>query len=180
MNEFREIVKGRRSIRKYQDKEIPEQTLEELLEAIRWSPSWANSQCWEVILVRDAATKAKLADTLGKANPAQRAVAQAPVVWAFAAGLKSSGYYKGEMTTKFGDWFMFDTGIVAQTLCLAAQNLGLGTVIVGMLDHDKAGEVLGVGENYEVVVLIPMGYPNQEPKAPKRREQSEFTHYNKF
>ncbi len=180
MNEFFETVKGRRSVRKYQDKAISAQTLEELFEAMRWSPSWANTQCWEVIVVRDSETKVRLADTLAKTNPAQRAVAQAPVVLAFAARLKSSGYYKGKMSTKLGDWFMFDTGIVTQTLCLAAHNLGLGTVIVGMLDHDKAGEVLGVGEDYEVVVLIPMGYPNQDPSAPKRREPDEFTHYDKF
>ncbi len=180
MNEFLDIVKGRRSIRKYQEKDIPEQVLEEILESVRWSPSWANTQCWEVIVVKDAEKKGELAETLGRTNPAQRAVMHAPVVLALAARLKSSGYYKGEVTTKFGDWFMFDIGIATQSLCLAAHNLGLGTVIAGMFEHDRAKGVLGVGEDYEVVVLIPLGYPNQEPPAPKRRERTEFTHFNQF
>jgi nitroreductase len=75
---------------------------------------------------------------------------------------------------------MFDLGIVTQSVCLAAHNLGLGTVIVGSIDHDKAKEVLGVGEGYELVALIPVGYPAKDSTAPKRREISEFTHYEKF
>ncbi|MEJ2724874.1 MAG: nitroreductase family protein, partial [Deltaproteobacteria bacterium] len=88
--------------------------------------------------------------------------------------------YKGEPTTKFGDWFMFDLGLATQSLCLAARNLGLGTVIVGSLDHNKAKEVLGVGDDHEVVVLIPVGYPAKDSTAPKRREISEFTHHDRF
>lgn len=180
MNDFLNLVKGRRSIRKYQEKNIPEHALEEILESVRWSPSWANTQCWEVIAVKDAEKKAELAETLGRTNPAQRAVAQAPVVLALAARLRSSGYYKGKVTTKFGDWFMFDIGVATQSICLAAHNLGLGTVIVGMFEHDRAKGVLEIGEEYEVVVLIPLGYPNQAPPAPKRREQGEFTHFDRF
>ena len=180
MNEFLDIIRGRRSIRKYQEKDIPEQVLEEILESVRWSPSWANTQCWEVIVVKETEKKAELAEALGRTNPAQRAVTQAPVVLALAARLKSSGYYKGEVSTKFGDWFMFDVGVATQSVCLAAHNVGLGTVIVGMFEHDRAKDVLGVGENHEVVVLIPLGYPNQEPRAPKRRESVEFTHYEQF
>jgi len=71
MNEFLDIVKGRRSIRKYQEKDIPEQVLEEILESVRWSPSWANTQCWEVIVVKDAEKKGELAETLGRTNPAR-------------------------------------------------------------------------------------------------------------
>lgn len=180
MDEFLDVVKGRRSIRKYREEAVPEQAIEEILESVRWSPSWANTQCWEVIVVKDAEKKAELAEALGRTNPAQRAVNQAPVVLALAARLKSSGYYKGEVTTKLGDWFMFDIGIATQSLCLTAHNLGLGTVIVGMFEHDRAGRVLGIGEGYEVVVLIPLGYPDHDPRAPKRRELDEFTHYERF
>ena len=45
MTEFIDIIKGRRSIRKYQDKEIPESSLNKILESVQWSPSWANTQC---------------------------------------------------------------------------------------------------------------------------------------
>jgi nitroreductase len=94
--------------------------------------------------------------------------------------LQSSGFSKGQAAIKFGDSFMFDLGIATQSLCLMAYSLGLGTVIVGRLDHEKAKKVLGVGEGYEVVALIPLGYPGKDSAAPKRREIKEFVHYEKF
>ena len=179
MADVMEIIKGRRSVRKYQEKDVPEEALNQVLESLRWSPSWANTQCWEVIVVRDLATKELLQGTLIK-NPATKAMVQAPVVLALCGKLKSSGYYKDQVTTKFGDWFMFDLGIATQSLCLAAYDLGLGTVIVGLFDHNKTKKILGVPEGYEVVSMIPMGYPAKVPEAPKRREISEFTRYDKF
>ena len=180
MSDVMSIVKGRRSIRRFQDKPVPETDLQQILEAVQWSPSWANTQCWEVIVVKEAPTKEKLKESLTAKNPAVIGLTEAPVVLALCGKLQSSGYYKGQATTKLGDWYMFDLGIATQSLCLAAYNLGLGTVIVGSLDHDKAKNVLGVGEGYELVALIPVGYPAKDSAAPKRREISEFTHYDKF
>jgi nitroreductase len=180
MTDLMSIIKGRRSIRRYQEKEVPEEHIRQLLESIQWSPSWANTQCWEVVVVKDPATKEKLKDTLNSTNPSSKGIMQAPVVFALCGKLKSSGYYKGEATTKFGDWFLFDLGIATQSLCLTAFSLGLGTVIIGLLDHDKAKKVLGLGDDCEVVTLIPVGYPAKESPAPKRREIGEFTHYDKF
>ena len=75
---------------------------------------------------------------------------------------------------------MFELGIVAQTFCLTAYDLGLGTAIVAYFDHKKAEEILELPEGYELVTLIPLGYPAESPIAPKRREISEFIHYEKF
>jgi len=75
---------------------------------------------------------------------------------------------------------MFDLGIAAQTICLTAYNLGLGTVIVGLFDHNKAKDNLHVPEGFEVVALIPMGYPAKDAAPPKRREVRDFTHKEKF
>ena len=180
MADLMNIIKGRRSIRRYQEKQIPEAHIQQLLDSIRWSPSWANTQCWEVVLVKDGATKEKLKECLHATNPAQKAMVEAPVVFALCGKLNSSGFYKGAVTTKFGDWFMFDLGIAAQSLCLTAHDLGLGTVIVGLMDHEKLRQVLGVPEGCEVVALIPVGYPAKDSPAPKRREITEFTHHNKF
>ena len=174
------IIKGRRSIRSYEEKEVAEELLNQLFEAVRWTPSWANTQCWELIVVRDPETKQKLQETISKGNPATKALVNAPVVLALCGKLESAGYYHGQVTTKFGDWFMFDLGLVTQNLCLAAHNLGLGTVIVGLFDHDRAQEMLAVPTGYELVVLIPLGYPAKEPVAPKRREVREFVHFHKF
>lgn len=180
MADFMDVVNGRRSIRKYADKEVSDETLDKILKAVQWSPSWANTQCWEIVVVRDQANKERLQETLTPTNPARKAMAQAPVVLAVCGQLERSGYYKGEASTKFGDWFMFDLGIATQSICLAAYDLGLGTVIAGLFDHDRAKEALGVPEGYEVVSLIPLGYPAHESAAPKRREIQDFTHYEKF
>jgi nitroreductase len=174
------IIKGRRSIRRYQDKVIPDGYLKQILEAIQWSPSWANTQCWEVVVVKDPGMKESLKEALPPTNPAHKAMIEAPVIMALCGKLKSSGYYKGDAATKLGDWFMFDLGLATQSLCLVAHSLGLGTVVVGMIDHDKAKKVLGVGEGYEVVALIPIGYPARDSAAPKRREIKEFIHPERF
>jgi nitroreductase len=180
MSEITEVIKERRSIRKYEEKDVPEEILNSLLEAAGWSPSWANTQCWELIVVKDKTLKESLKETIFPKNPATNAITGAPVLLALCGKLKSSGFYKDIVTTKFGDWFMFDLGLFTQTLCLAAQNLGLGTVIVGLFDHDKAKSILKVPEGYELVVLIPLGYPAKISSAPKRREIREFVHHNTF
>ncbi len=181
MPEFVEIVKTRRSIRKYEDRNVPPEPLDTILEAVRWSPSWANTQCWEIVVVRDPAVKQQLQATLPpKGNPAAGAMLQAPVVLALCGRLKSSGYYKDQAPTKFGDWFMFDLGIACQNICLTAHALGLGTVVVGLFDHDRAKAVLKVPEGYELVAMIPLGFPAKVSSPPNRREIAEFTHQDTF
>lgn len=181
MNELMDIIKGRRSIRKYQDKEVPEELLQQVLESVRWSPSWANTQCWEVIVVKDPATKTELQEALVKTNPARNAMVEAPLVLVLCGKLKVSGYYKQQEATRLGDWFMFDLGLATQNLCLTAYNAGLGTVIVGLFDHKKATEILGVSEEgYELVAMIPLGFPAKDSPVTRRRETTEFTHYAKF
>lgn len=180
MENLMDVIKNRRSIRHYQDKEVPQEVLDQVLDAVKWSPSWANTQCWEVVVAKSPQVKQKLQEAMGKGNPATKSIVEAPLVLAMCGKLGSSGFYKDQVTTKFGDWFMFDLGIATQSLCLAAHGLGLGTVIAGLFDHDKAKEALQVPEGYEVVALIPIGYPARGTSAPKRREISEFTHIDKF
>jgi len=180
MTDLMEVIKERRSIRKYEEKDIPEELVNRVLDAVKWTPSWVNTQCWEVIVVKDKIIKERLQATISKGNPAAKSIVTAPVVLAVCGRLGKSGYYKDKVSTKFGDWYMFDLGLATQNLCLMAHHLGLGTVIVGLFDHDRAGEILKLPEGFELVVLIPMGYPAKTPSAPKRREINEFTHYNIF
>jgi nitroreductase len=181
MSEFLDVIKTRRSIRKYEDRDVPPQALNTILEAVRWAPSWANTQCWEIVIVRDRAVKEQLQATLPpKGNPAAGAMVQAPVVLALCGRLKSSGYYKNQASTKFGDWIMFDLGIACQNICLAAHALGLGTVVVGLFDHDRAKRVLKVPPDVELVAMIPLGFPAKVSSAPNRREIAEFTHPDTF
>lgn len=180
MGELREVIQSRRSIRNYQDQAVPEAALQEILEAVQWSPSWANTQCWEIIVVKNADTKLKLQGTLSQGNPATRAMVEAPVILVLAGRLNSSGFYKGQLTTKHGDWYLFDLGIATQSICLTAHHLGLGTVVVGLFDHNAAKAALEVPEGVEVVAMLPLGYPAKQPAAPKRREVGEFTHQERF
>ncbi len=180
MSELLKVIKERRSVRKYTEKEISEESLNTILEAVRWTPSWANTQCWEIVVIKDTMIRKQLQETIAPKNPATKAIVAAPLLLALCAKLGTSGFYKDKVTTKFGDWFMYDIGLACQTLCLTAKSLGIGTVIVGLFDHDKAYEILNVPAGHEVVTLIPMGYPQKAGSAPKRREVSEFVHADTF
>lgn len=175
-----EAIKGRRSIRKYKPDPVPEGVFRTLMEAVRWSPSWANTQCWEVIAIKDPKVKSELATALPKGNPALTSMADAPLVLVLCGKKGISGSYKGQTVTAKGDWLMFDTGIAMQSLCLAAYSLGLGTVVVGMFDHKKAEEILRVPQNVEVVAMTPLGYPATEGSTPKRKEISEFVFHETY
>ena len=175
-----EAIKDRRSIRKYKADPVPEDALQKVIEAMRWAPSWANTQCWEVIVVKDPKTKSELATTLTQTNPSLSSMTEAPLVIVLCGKKGASGFKKGEAATVKGDWLMFDTGLAMQNLCLAAHSLGLGTVIIGLFDHKRAEEILGVPSNVEVVAITPLGYPAVEGIKPKRKEMSEFVFQNKY
>ncbi len=175
-----ESIKGRRSIRKYKADPVPEDALAKVLEAVKWAPSWANTQCWDVIVVKDSKGKSELATTLSKTNPSFSAMTEAPLVIVLCGRKGAAGFKKGEAATVKGDWLMFDTGLAMQNLCLTAHSLGLGTVIIGLFDHKKAEEILGVPPTVEVVAMTPLGYPAAEGITPRRKEISEFVFREKY
>ena len=175
-----EAIKGRRSIRKYKPDPISEETLQTLMEAVRWAPSWANTQCSEVIVVKDPKIKSELATALPNTNPALSSMTEAPLIIVLCGKKGISGFKKGQAATIKGDWLMFDTGLAMQNLCLAAHVLGLGTVVVGMFDHRKAEEILGLPQNVEVVAMTPLGYRATEGGTAKRKELSEFIFHDKY
>jgi nitroreductase len=90
------------------------------------------------------------------------------------AELGRSGYYKGEQATDKGDWFMFDVALAMQNLTLAAHAIGLGTVHVGLFEAKEVAKVLDVPANVAVVEMTPLGYPDEEPAAPGRKELAEI------
>jgi len=180
MSDLMDIIKSRRSIRRYQDKPVPDELVNKLLEAARWAPSWANTQCWHFVVVKEDGIKKKIQKTISSRNPSSLAIINAPVLLVVCGQLKRAGFYNDKFPTKFGDWFMYDLGLATQNICLAAHDSGLGTVIVGLFDHDKVGEIVNLPAAHEVLALIPLGYPDHEPSPPKRREVQEFTHYDSF
>jgi nitroreductase len=176
-----EAIQSRRSVRQYKDTPVPDDVLNKVLEAARWAPSWANTQCTRYVVVRDAATREKLVECLNTGNPSTQAIKSAPIVIVACAELKKSGYYKGTVSTDKGEWFMFDVGIAMENLALAAHALGLGTVHVGLIpDSKKLDELLGLPEGVVSVEMTPLGYPAAEGKAPPRKELSEIVFYEKY
>src|SRR4030042_3892274 len=160
--ELFEAIKTRRSIRRYKTDPIDDKKIEMILEAGRWAPSWANTQCWRFIVVRDAKVRAKLTDTLMKIklpdkelpNPAATAMNTVPVIIVVCAEIGKAGAKHGpagsnvEYVTDKGDWFMFDTALAIQNMVLAAHAQGLGTVIIGAFEATQVGKILSVPEGY--------------------------------
>jgi len=175
-----EAIKARRSIRKYKPDPVQYEDLQVVLEAARLAPSWANTQCWKFIVVRDLDIKAKIASTLNKDNPAIVAILEAPVLIVACAELGKSGYEKGKLATDKGEWFMFDVALAMENLVLSACSLGLGTVHVGLFDAKQAAEILGLPESIVCIEMTPLGYPAQERNPRPRKELSEIVFYDRY
>lgn len=174
------VIRSRRSVRRYKSTPLDAKTLELVLEAARWAPSWANTQCWRFIVVEDGELKKELANTLNPTNPAIDALKGAPLVIVACAELGKSGYYHGEPMTDKGDWCMFDVALSMQNLVLAAHSLGLGTVYVGRFDAKKVASLIGLPAGFGVIAMTPLGYPDEESKTVTRKEPSEIIFYDKY
>ncbi|MDP2157435.1 MAG: nitroreductase family protein [Nitrospirota bacterium] len=183
--ELFEAIQTRRSVRKFSDKPVEDEKLQQLLEAARVAPSWANMQCWRFIVVKEKATKEQisefsyvesfLAPKGFKANPAKKALAEAPVVIIACADPEKSGVLWDQT------YYMTDMGIACQNLWLAARGLGLGTVFVGIYDEAKLKELLGIPSNIRVVGLFPLGYPVEEKSGgPARKPLNEIVFYDRW
>lgn len=175
-----EAIKGRRSIRRYKPDPVSDADLEAILEAARWAPSWANSQCWQFVVVQDGETKRKLQQTLSPGNQARLSLEDVPIVIVACAERGKSGYKDGRAATDKGDWFMFDVALAVQNMTLAAYSLGLGTVHVGLFDSRQVVRILGVPTDIAVVELILLGHPDEQPDARPRKALSDFVHYDKY
>jgi nitroreductase len=180
-----EAIKNRRSIRKYKSDPVDDKTLEVILDAARLAPSWANTQCWKFIVIRDTATKASLAETIQtppylSVNPSANAIKIAPVVIVAIAQKQVSGYFDGKPVTDKREWFMFDVALAMENLMLAATALGLGTVHVGLFDNEKVAAILEVPDSYHIVEITPLGYPEFQPNQRPRKTLNEIVFHEKF
>ncbi|MDP2953072.1 MAG: nitroreductase family protein [Chloroflexota bacterium] len=188
--EVMEAVKGRRTIRRYKTQPVSNEALQTVLEAARWAPSWANTQCWSFVVVRDAQKKAQIAgylqsSTPGRENRAVQALKDAPVLIVacaerFLSGFQRAGEHKGFPATDKGDWFMFDLALAMENLVLAAYSLGLGTAHVGNFDAVAVAKLLKLPQNTAVVELMPLGYPDESPEPRPRKELKEMVFYEEY
>ena len=171
-------IKERRSIRKFQDKKVPHEVIEEIVNIAAFAPSWKNTQIARYIVVEDPEKIAAIATeecTLGFTYNI-KTMANAPALVLLTMVNGRSGYEKdGSFTTPKGDrWEMFDAGIAAQTFCLAAHEKGVGTVIMGIFDENKVAEIVEIPEGQQLAAIIPMGYPAGEASAPPRKDASQL------
>ena len=167
----KDCILTRRSVRKFLDKPVDREMLEQVIATAAYAPSWKNTQISRYIAIEDRATL----DTICRDFlPGHNAgiVSGAPLLIAQTFVKNRCGYERdGSYTTERKDgWQYYDCGIAAQTFCLAAHDAGLGTVIMGIFPHKELGAFLNVPEDQELMALIAVGYPAEEPVAPRRKD----------
>ncbi|MBQ6806897.1 MAG: nitroreductase family protein [Lachnospiraceae bacterium] len=166
-----ECIKGRRSIRKFKQDPISHDLLAEIVETASYAPSWKHTQ-----IVRYVAVEGELKDKIAAEGTSMfpnngKIMQNAPMLIAVTVIKNRCGYERdGSFTTPRKDtWQMYDAGVASQTFCLAAYEKGIGSVIMGIFDQEKIEALLELPEDRELVALIPIGYPDEEPVAPKRK-----------
>ncbi|MHA1979145.1 MAG: nitroreductase family protein [Candidatus Hodarchaeales archaeon] len=172
---FFELVKARRSIRKYQNVKIPDIDIERMLEAARLAPSAENSQPWQFLVIRDSATKNYLAQKAGN----QAFIAKANVVVLILSKKSASCCSKSS-------WYLFDPMIAAEHLVLAATALGYGTCWVGLLETrpseaiQEIKDVLNIPSDVYTISLITIGVPAETPSPRPRKDLQDLTFREKY
>ena len=167
----KECILGRRSIRKFKADAVDHELLKQIVETASYAPSWKHTQITRYIVV-EGALKDKIATEGTTIYPGNGTIIQnAPALVAVTVIKNRSGYERdGSFSTVRGDgWQMYDAGVASQTFCLAAHEAGLGTVIMGLFDRSTVESLLQLPEDRELVALIPIGYPDIEPEAPRRK-----------
>jgi len=180
--EVLEAIRKRRSIRAYKSTPVDKKTLDIILDSGRLAPSWGNSQTWRWIVIQNQNLKTQIAETiLRQGNRGTEAVKTAPVVIAACAELNKAGCREGQpVTDKGGYWYMFDAALALENMVLAAESFGLGTLFLGGMNAKKAESLLGVPEGYACVILMVLGYPEEQPEARPRKELSDLAFNNTF
>ena len=176
--ELKECVLTRRSVRKFLDKPVDHETLEQVIATAAYAPSWKNTQISRYIAIED---RAVLDAICQKFLPEHNAniVSGAPLLIAqtFITNRCGFGRDGSYTTTRQDGWQHYDCGIAAQTFCLAANDAGLGTVIMGIFPYEELGAFLNVPEDQELMALIAVGWPAEQPMAPKRKDVEALLRY---
>ncbi len=175
----------RRTIRKYESREIDEGLLERLLMAGTRTSTTGNMQVYSIIVTREAEMKQRLAP----AHFNQPMVMQAPVVLTFCADFNRFNRWCRQRDAEPGyDNFLsfmtaaIDALLAAQTICNAAEEEGLGICYLGTATYNagKIIEVLGLPEGVVPVATVTLGWPAEIPEQPDRLPLEAVVHYEKY
>ena len=201
---FLDLVRKRRSIRRFKPDPIPDDYIEKVLEAARWSMSGANSQPWQFIVVKDRETRSKMAeiyqrdsDLMGLVESTRlpdyrqlrwRHLVSTEILWKDAPVIivvlgDPRTIMAGTLASVFSMRHNYEQnmGNVTHMMCLAAAALGLGAqwVSIGIASSEELKRLLGVPARLDIFTLVPIGYPAHEPTG-YRRELSALVSYEKY
>ncbi len=167
---FIELAEKRCSIRGYKPDPVPEELLNEILQAGNLAPTAKNLQPFHFIVVRDPV---KL-DELAVAYPAPF-FCQAPVVIVICTE-PAKGWTRDRYDGK--NYCEVDAAIAIDHMTLAAADLGFGTCWIGAFDPVKVANVMGLPEGIEPIAMLPLGYPNEAGRVKTRKPLDELVRYD--
>ena len=163
-------IRKRNSIRKYEDRPVPEDKLLRILEAARLAPSGRNCQDWKFIVVTDDEKRQKL----GRLSGGQYHVHTAPVIIAAVATDPEERMPCGIEASPV------NLAIAIDHMTLAAMEEGLGTCWIGAFTQDKVKEVLGVPVKMSIISLLTLGFPAETGRPKSRKKLEEIVCYDTF
>ncbi len=171
--ELVEAIRGRRSVRVFRRDSLPEGVLEEAVRLGNLAPSAGNLQARDFVIVRERATRERLAEAaLGQAFVAE---AQAViVVCANARRIAPYGVRGREL------YMLQDAAAAVQNILLYIHSRGLGCCWVGACYESAVTEALGLPEGIRPVALLPVGVPGEKPAGRRRLALSEILHCEKW
>jgi nitroreductase len=161
-----DFILTRRSIRHYDNKDIPKEILNQIFEAGRNAPSAANRQPIHFIIVNDEESKKELSK--GMFN---RHIKGSPVLIVGCADVNS---------ILTGKWAIVDAVIAMQNMVIAAWTLGIGSCWIGDYKEEKVKNLLKIPDKWKVVALLTLGYPAEQPERRKKKPVEELFSFNSF
>lgn len=161
-----EIIKGRRSIRRFKSDLIPEDTLNQLKDALIWAPSAGNLQSRRFYFVFNREVKERLSG----AALNQHFIAEAPLSIVCCADMRIERFYGSRGRDLYA---LQDVAASIQNLMLLAHSLGLGSVWVGAFHEDEVSKIMNLPSYLRPVAIVPVGYPLENPSPPPRVKRDE-------
>jgi nitroreductase len=169
---FIDIVRQRRSVRKYSDKPVSRADIEKCLEAARLAPSAQNSQPWNFIIISGRARVEEFGKKVftGIYSPTSFARKASAIV----VMLSRPGFITNVVGKQIQDipFWLLDMGIAGEHLVLQAQELGIGTCWIGWFDGKAVKKHLSLPPGLKVAGLIAMGYPEQKSESGNRKRRT--------
>jgi len=165
------LFRDRRSIRRYRPDPVPDEMVQEMLEAGRWAPSANNLQPWTFIVIRDRVMREQVAVYADYAGSHRTHVAEAPLLIVLCGIIEDRVYH---------EFLNGDVGMAGLQMMLQAKAMGLGTCWVGSLERKAIAGLLRIPDYLEIVGLLTVGFPAEEPEPPVRKSLDEIVCYEVF